>query len=106
MKSRRNALATAVSARAIGHRSRDEGAEDDKQHDECGKQAEQLLRSLLDRRELGVAVELDDHPGRLDRLADGILHGDDLFAVLLVDDPIELGLCVRDATVVRGRLRR
>ena len=56
------------------------------QHDERGKQAEQLLRSLLDRRELGVAVELGGHAGRRDRCADGILHSDDLFTVLLVDD--------------------
>ena len=63
-------------------RRRDERAEDDEQHDERREQAEQLLRSLLDRRELGVAVELDRHAGRLDRLADRVLDGDDRVAVL------------------------
>ncbi len=82
MKSRRNAVATATIASAIGIERRDERAEDDQQHDERREQAEQLLRPLLDRRELGVAVELDRHAGRLDRLADGVLDGDDLVAIL------------------------
>ncbi len=47
------------------------------------EQAEQLLRSLLDRRELGVAVELDRHAGRLDGLPHGVLDGDHLIAILL-----------------------
>ena len=71
MKSRMNAVATAVSASAIGIAAADERPEDDEEHDERREQAEQLLGSLLDRRELGVAVELGGHAGRLDRLADG-----------------------------------
>ena len=59
-------------------RRRDERAEDDQQHDERGQEAEQLLDSLLDGRELGVAVELGGDARRLDRLADGVLHRDDL----------------------------
>ena len=39
----------------------------------ASEQAEQFLHALLDWRELGVAVELDDHPCRLDLLADGVL---------------------------------
>ncbi len=81
-------------------RRRHERAEHDQQHDERGKQAEELLRSLLDRRELGVAVELDGHAGRRDRRADGILHGDDLLTVLLVDDAVELRFRVGDPSVV------
>ena len=100
MKSRRNAVTSAAIASAIGIMRRHERAEDDEQDDERREQAEQLLRALLDRRELGVAVELDGHPGRLDRLADGILDGDDCVAVLLVDDPVELRLRIRDAPVV------
>ena len=73
MKSSRNAVASAVSASAIGIDIADEGAEDDEQHDERREQAEQLLRSLLDRRELRVAVVLGGHAGRLDRLADRVL---------------------------------
>ena len=87
-------------------RRRDEGAEDDEQDDERREQAEQLLRALLDRRELGVAVELDGDSGRLDRFADGVLDGDDGLAVLVVDDPVELGLRVGDPPVVRERVRR
>ena len=74
------------------------------QHDERGEQAEELLRALLDRRELGVAVELDDHADRLDCLADGLLHGDDLLAILLVDHAVELRLRVRDPAVLGERL--
>ena len=59
------------------NRRRHERAEDDEQHDQGREQAEQLLRSLLDRRELRIAVELDGHARRLDRLADSILDGDD-----------------------------
>ncbi len=40
----------------------------------------------------------------LDRLADGVLHGDDLLAVLLVDHTVELSLGVRDTPVVGERL--
>jgi hypothetical protein len=86
------------------HRRRDEGAEDDEQHDERREQAEQFLRSLLDRRELGVAVELGRDPGRRDGLADGLLHRDDRVAVLFVDHAVELGLGIRDAAVVRERV--
>ncbi len=48
-------------------RGRDERAEDDQQDDERREEAEQLLRALLDRRELGVAVELGGDARRLDR---------------------------------------
>ena len=73
MKSRRNAVPTRDDRERDRDRGRDERPEDDEQHDERREQAEQLLRPLLDRRELGVAVELDGHAGRLDRLADGVL---------------------------------
>ena len=104
MKSSRNAVASAVSASAIGIAVATKRAEDDEQHDERREQAEQLLRPLLDRRELGVAVELDGHAGRLDRLADGVLDGDDRLAVLVVDDPVELRLGVGDPAVVGERV--
>ena len=104
MNSSRNAVASAVSASAIGIERRHERAEDDEQHDDRREQAEQLLRALLDRRELGVAVVLDRHAGRLDRLADGVLHGDDGVAILLEDDPVELRLRVGDAPVVGERV--
>ena len=74
------------------------------QHDQRREQAEQLLRPLLDRRELGVAVELGRHAGRLDRFAHGVLDGDDRLAVLVVDDPVELRLGVGDPPVVRERV--
>ena len=45
-------------------RGGDERAEDDQEHDERGQEAEQLLDSLLDGRELGIAVELDADAGR------------------------------------------
>ena len=82
------------------NRRRHEGAEDDHQDDQGREQAEQFLRSLLDGRELGVAVELHLHTSRLDRRADSILDGDDRLAILLVDHPVELSLRVRDAAVV------
>ena len=104
MKSSRNALMSAVSASAIGIAAATTGAEDDEEHDQGREQAEQLLRALLDRRELGVAVELRGDARRLDRLADGLLHRDDAFAVLLEDDPVELRLCVGDAAVVGERV--
>ena len=79
---------------------RHEGAEDDEQHDQRRKQAEQLLCALLDRRELGVAVVLDRTRDRLHRLANPPGHQRRRFAVLLVDDPVELSLRVGDAAVV------
>ena len=82
------------------NRRRHEGPEDDEQHDQGREQAEQLLCSLLDRRELGVAVELHLHAGGLDRLADSVLDCNDRLAILLIDHPVELGLRVRDAAVV------
>ena len=86
------------------NRRRHEGAEDDHQHYQGREQAQQLLRSLLDRRELRVAVELHRHARRLDRLADSILDGNDRLAILRVDHPVELGLRVRDAPVVGDRV--
>ncbi len=85
-------------------RRRHERPEDNEQHDERREQPEQLLGSLLEGRELRIAVELHGHSCGLDRLADGLLHGDDRLAVLLVDDPVELRLRVRDAPVVGGRV--
>ena len=82
------------------NRRRHERTEDDEQDDQGREQAQQLLRSLLDRRELGVAVELDGYAGRSDRLTDSVLDGNDRLAVLVVDDTVELGLRVRDAPVV------
>ena len=84
-------------------RGRDERPEDDQQHDERGEEAEELLCPLLDRRELGVAVELDDDAGRLDRLAHGVLHGDDPRPVRRLDDVGELRLRVGNAPVVGER---
>ena len=53
---------------------RDERAEDDQEHDDRGEQPESLGDSLLERRELGLAVVLDGDARRLDRLTHGILH--------------------------------
>ena len=44
-------------------------------------------------------------PGRLDRLADGVLDGDDLVAVGVLDRLVELRLGVGDAAVLRERVR-
>ena len=100
MKSRRNAVTERRQRERDRDHRRDERAEDDEQHDERREQAEQLLRPLLDGRELGVAVELCRHAGRRDRPPDRILDGEDRFAILVVDDPIELGFRVGDAAVV------
>ena len=75
---------------------RHERPEDDQQDDDRREQAEQLGGALLDRRELGVAVVLDRDSHRRHRLAHGVLDGDDRFAVLVVDHPVELGLRVGD----------
>jgi hypothetical protein len=83
-----------------GHHPRDDRAEDDHEHDQRGKQAEQLLDALLDGWELGVAVVLDGDAGGLDRLANGLLHRLDGGAILRVDDAIELRLRVGDSPVV------
>ena len=61
---------------------RHERAEDDEQDDDRREQAQDLGGSLLDGRELRVTVVLHDHAGRLDRLADRVLHGDDGLAIL------------------------
>ena len=82
---------------------RDERAEDHEQHDQRGEEAEQLLRSLLDRRELGVAVELHDHACRLHVLADFVLNCEDGLAILVEDHAVELRLRVGDAAVVGDR---
>ena len=83
---------------------RDERAEDDEQHDHRHEQAEHLRGALLERRELGVAVELDRHAGRLDGLAHGVLDGDDRVAVPVLDRLVELRLGVGDAAVVGERV--
>ena len=82
---------------------RDERTEDDEQHEDRGEQAEQLRRSLLDRRELRLAVVLHRHPCRLDGLAHRILDGDDRVPVLVLDRLVELRLGVGDAAVLRER---
>ena len=104
MNSSRNAVASADDRQRDRDQHRHEGAEDDEQHDDRREQAEQLRRALLDGRELGLAVVLDRHAGRLDGLADGILHGDDRVAVLVLDRLIELRLGVGDAAVVGERV--
>ena len=83
---------------------RHERAEDDEQHDQRREQAEQFLRALLDRRELGVAVVLDCDADRLDRLADRILHSEHRFTVGVEDDPVELRLGICNPAVVRERV--
>ena len=98
------AVPTATIASAIGIDVGDERPEHDQQHDQRREQAEQLLRALLDRRELGVAVELDDDARRLDRLAHRVLHRDDLVSVLRLDDVVELRLGVGDAPVLGERV--
>ena len=60
------------------NRRRDERAEDDQEDDERGEEAQKLLRALLDRRELGIAVELGDDIARRDRVPDRVLDGHDL----------------------------
>ena len=106
MKSSRNAVSERHDRERDRDQHRHEGAEDDEQHDDRREQAEELRRSLLDGRELGLAVVLHRHARRLDRLADGVLHGDDRLAILVVDDPVELRLGVGDAAVVGERARR
>ena len=93
-----------------GDRQRDrdqhghERPEDDEQHDDRRQQAEDLRQPLLDWRELGFAVVLDGHAHRLDRLADGVLDGEDGLAVLVLDRLAELRLGVGDAAVVGERV--
>ncbi len=87
-----------------GDERSDERAEDDEQDDDRREQAEQLGGSLLDRRELCLAVVLDRHPGRLDGLADDVLHGDDLVPVGVLDRLVELRLGVGDTSVLRERV--
>ena len=67
MNSSRNAVASATIASAIGMNIATKRAEDDQQHDDRRQQAEQLGGALLDRRELGLAVELDRDADRLAR---------------------------------------
>ena len=104
MKRSMKAVATATIASTIGISSRYERSEDEQQHDERHEQAEDLLDPLFDRRELGVAVELDDDPRRLDLLAHGVLDGDDRVAVLCLDRLVELRFGVRDSAVIGERL--
>ena len=82
---------------------RNERAEHDEEHDDRREQAQHLGGTLLDGRELGVAVELHRHAGRLDRLADGVLHRENRLPVLVLDRLVELRLGVRDPAVVRER---
>ncbi len=83
---------------------RDERAEDDQEHDDRREQPESLGDSLLERRELGLAVVLDGDANRLDRLTHGVLHCHDLSPVLVLDRLVELRLGVGDATVVGERV--
>ena len=80
--------------------SGDEGPEDEQEDDERGEEAEQLLCALLDRRELGVAVELGGDARRFDGLANSVLHGDDPRSIRRLDDVRELRLRVGDPTVL------
>ena len=84
---------------------RDERAEDEEQHDDRREQAERLGEALLERGELGLAVEFNRHAGRLDRLTNGVLDCDDLRPVLVLDRLVELGLSVGDTPVFRNRRR-
>ena len=59
---------------------------------------------LLDRRELGVAVELGRHTGRRDGVPHRVLDRDDGIAVLVVDHAVELRLGVGDPPVLRERV--
>jgi hypothetical protein len=88
-----------------GDQRRDEGPEDDEQDDQRRQEAEQLLRALLNRWELGVAVVLDRHPGGLDLVSDSVLDGDDLVAVFREDGFVELRLGIGDPPVLRERVR-
>ena len=74
----------------------DEGAEHEEQHDDRRQQAEHLRGALLHGRELRLAVELCRHTGRLDRLANRVLDGNDRVPVTALDGLIELRLRVRD----------
>ena len=95
--------------RERGDRERDrdqhrhERAEDDQEDDDRGEQAEELRGPLLDGRELRLAVVLDRHPCRLDDVADGVLDRDDLWPVGVLDRLVELGLGVRDPTLLGER---
>ena len=86
------------------NRGRHERAKDDHQHDERRDEAEQLLNSLLDRRGLGVAVELGGDVRRGDSVPDSVLDGDDLWAIRGLDRLRELRLRIGDAAVLRERL--
>ena len=67
MNSSRNAVTSARDRERDRDEHRHERAEDDQQDDDRREQAERLRRALLDRRELGLAVVLDRHAGRLRR---------------------------------------
>ena len=82
------------------NRGRNERAKDEEQHDERGEEAEELLRPLLDRRELRVTVELGGNACRLDPFTNGVLDRDHLGPVLRLDDVGELRLGVGDPPVV------
>jgi hypothetical protein len=60
---------------------------------------------LLDGRELGLAVVLDRHASRRDRLADGVLDRNHSRAVRVLDRLAELRLGVGDPTVVGDCVR-
>ena len=100
MKSRMNAVATANERERDRDGGGDERPEDEQEDDERREEPEKLLRPLLDRRELRVAVELDDDPGGRHRLAHGVLYRDDPRSVRGLDDVRELGLRVRDPPVL------
>ena len=103
MNSSRNAVTSARDRERDRDEHRRERPEDDQQDDHRREQAERLRGALLDRRELGLAVVLDGHPGRLDRAADGVLDGDDLVAVGVLDRLVELRLGVGDPAVLGER---
>ena len=100
MKSRMNAVPTATSASAMGMAVATKRPEDEQEDDERGEEAEELLRALLDRRELGVAVELDDDTRRFDGFANSVLHRDDPRSISRLDDVRELRFRVGDPTVL------
>ena len=105
MKRSRNAVEERREREGDRNDHRHECAEDEDEDDDRREHAEQLGCSLLERRELGLAVVLDGHADRGDGLADGVLDCNDRISVLVLDRLVELRLGVGDAPVVGERVR-
>ena len=102
-KSRKNAVKTAVTARKIGIVVATKLRNRTSRRIDADENADELLRALLNGRELGVAVELRGDPCRRDRVAHRVLDRDHRIAILVVDHLVELRLRVADAPVVGNR---